>query len=557
MAQPSSGSPAELPNLPHDETVPEPVSESSQTAAGIDAGATVVHAEHEPAPPNETVADKSQWWRVAALAAVVVLVGLWQGWALLAVIGSFVVMIFLHELGHFLTAKWGGMKVTQFFLGFGPTLWSFRRGETEYGIKAIPAGAFVRVPGMMRDEPVDPVDEPRTYRQARFSRRVIFAAAGSATHFMLALVLLFGHAFFVGDLDPTKHSIDYVFDGSSADVAGIKVGDRVISVDGVPIETDWDLGTEVRKSAGKTVPIVVDRGGSRLTLTADLGSRLQIIGTVGEDVDIFFTPDGVLITPREGGLVQDAGILETDRVKTINGVPIVDPADVVTATKQSKDGRLAIGLERSGAPVDVALDLGKAVATTEPMGQIGVRNVADTVTSGVGDSAKYAFSTFWTMGTSVITDLPKALNPANLLKLFTRAATTSPIQTDPVDVPTPAAQVEAQSFEENSTRPLSLVGSVDLVTSLTEQDWGQLFFWMATMNLFIGVFNLIPLLPFDGGHIALACYEKVREALRSDGKRYLVDPARVYPVAAVVVGLMGLLFLSSMYLDVVDPIRLG
>ena len=80
---------------------------------------------------------------------------------------------------------------------------------------------------------------------------------------------------------------------------------------------------------------------------------------------------------------------------------------------------------------------------------------------------------------------------------------------------------------------------------------------MAIMNVFIGFFNLIPLLPFDGGHILIACYEKVREMVRGDGRRYLVDPAKVYPIAAAVVGLLGLLFLSSMYLDIVDPLRIG
>src|SRR2546421_10982618 len=85
-----------------------------------------------------------------------------------AVVIAIVVMIMLHELGHFATAKWAGMKVTEYFLGFGPRLWSIRRGETEYGVKAIPAGGYVKIIGMTNLEEVDPADEPRTYRQKPF-----------------------------------------------------------------------------------------------------------------------------------------------------------------------------------------------------------------------------------------------------------------------------------------------------------------------------------------------------------------------------------------------------
>ena len=85
------------------------------------------------------------------------------GWALPVVILGVVVMIFLHEFGHFLAAKFGGMKVTEFFIGFGPKIWSFRRGETEYGLKVIPAGAYVKIIGMNNLDEVDPADEDRTY----------------------------------------------------------------------------------------------------------------------------------------------------------------------------------------------------------------------------------------------------------------------------------------------------------------------------------------------------------------------------------------------------------
>ncbi|HUS61132.1 MAG TPA: site-2 protease family protein, partial [Acidimicrobiales bacterium] len=103
-----------------------------------------------------------------------------------AVIAAVILMIMLHELGHFATAKWSGMKVTEYFLGFGPRIWSVRKGETEYGIKAIPAGGYVKIIGMNSLEEVDPADEPRTYRQQPYWQRLMVVCAGSTVHFIIA-----------------------------------------------------------------------------------------------------------------------------------------------------------------------------------------------------------------------------------------------------------------------------------------------------------------------------------------------------------------------------------
>ena len=101
------------------------------------------------------------------------------------------ISIFLHETGHFVTARLTGMKATQFFLGFGPRLWSFRRGETEYGVRALPLGAFVRIIGMNNIDEVPPADEARTYRQQSYPRRLLVISAGSIMHMLIAIVLLF------------------------------------------------------------------------------------------------------------------------------------------------------------------------------------------------------------------------------------------------------------------------------------------------------------------------------------------------------------------------------
>ena len=119
------------------------------------------------APRPEVPVDRGNPIRLLILGGLLVLAGLRGGWSLLVMIAALVVMIFLHELGHFITAKRAGMKVTEFFIGFGPRIWSYRRGETEYGLKAIPAGAYVRIIGMSNLEEV-----PQRRLEERVAERV-------------------------------------------------------------------------------------------------------------------------------------------------------------------------------------------------------------------------------------------------------------------------------------------------------------------------------------------------------------------------------------------------
>ena len=132
---------------------------------------------------------------IIAVAAIFFLFGLGD---LFLVILAVVVMIMVHEAGHFVTAKWSRMKVTEFFVGFGPRLWSIRRGETDYGVKGIPAGGYVKIPGMTNLEEIDPADEARTYRQKPFHNRIIVASAGSFMHFVMAFVLAWAALVFIG-----------------------------------------------------------------------------------------------------------------------------------------------------------------------------------------------------------------------------------------------------------------------------------------------------------------------------------------------------------------------
>ena len=181
-----------------------------------------------------TAARRSNRLRALALLAGFALIGVYAGVVWLLTICALLFMVFMHELGHYLTARWAGMKVTEFFIGFGPRIWSFRHGETEYGVKAIWLGAYVRVIGMNNLEKVAPEDESRAFRCQSYPRKLLVLTAGSAMHFLMAFALLFAGL----QLDETiargdtsrelrdDWTLATVSPDSAAQAAGLRPGDR-------------------------------------------------------------------------------------------------------------------------------------------------------------------------------------------------------------------------------------------------------------------------------------------------------------------------------------------
>src|SRR4051794_40772980 len=152
---------------------------------------------------------------------------------LILIIGI-ILMVMLHEFGHYWTAKRAGMKVTEYFLGFGPRLWSFTRGETEYGVKAIPAGGYVRIIGMTNMEEVDPADEPRTFRQGAPRRRLTVILAGVTVNLLIAFLLFFVVIAGQGRVyDGPNTTVERITTDSAAHEAGLATGDKIIAVNGV------------------------------------------------------------------------------------------------------------------------------------------------------------------------------------------------------------------------------------------------------------------------------------------------------------------------------------
>ena len=186
----------------------------------------------------------------------------------LAIVFGIVLMVMLHEAGHYYTAKRAGMKVTEFFLGFGPRLWSFQRGETEYGVKALPLGGYVRIIGMSNLEEVDPEDEPRTYRQGRYRDRLKVVLAGVTVNLDHRVPpLLRGDRRTRCRRGPEHHH----HLGRAAErrrEAGLQEGDRIVAVDGQPV-TGWDpLKAAIEQNGGNQIVLTVDRDGRQVDVEA-------------------------------------------------------------------------------------------------------------------------------------------------------------------------------------------------------------------------------------------------------------------------------------------------
>jgi len=177
--------------------------------------------------------------------------------------------IMFHEFGHFATARAFGMKCEKFFIGFGPTLWSFRRGDTEYGVKALPLGGFVKISGMSRYEDFDEADRGQLFFERPAWQRVIVLSAGSATHFVLAAALLFAGLAFIGlPTGEASNRVALVTEDSPAAAAGLQAEDVIVAIDGTPITGFEAVRERVEASPGEPLALTVERDGERVALEA-------------------------------------------------------------------------------------------------------------------------------------------------------------------------------------------------------------------------------------------------------------------------------------------------
>ena len=379
---------------------------------------------------------------------------------------ALLISVMLHEAGHFATAKAFGMKVTQFFVGFGTTLWSTRRGETEYGVKALPLGGYVRITGMTTLDEVEETDEPRSFRNKPGWQRAIVLGAGSFTHFLLAFVLLWLVAVAIGQpsqsgttistlgcVPATSTAVCAAGDPRSpAVIAGLRDGDRIVAIAGHPV-SDWNqLGQQIQaQPVGKPVTFTIDRNGTALTKRITLAS----------------------VSWRKGSYL---GV--TPVVTYITASPI----------------------------------------------------------AGVGQAGSQ-FGAIVTESATAFGNIPKAIP-----YLFAKNR-----------VNTPGGQVS------------SVVGAAGIAGQVVsagigwQQKVGDILLEVAALNIFVGLFNLLPLLPLDGGHLAVVIYERARAAiyrLRRRPDPGLVDFRRLIPVSVSVFALLVAFSLLLIVADLINPVNL-
>ncbi len=387
------------------------------------------------------------------LAAIVVPFVVTGKSTILLMIGCLAFFIMFHEFGHFAVAKASGMKVTEFFIGFGPKLFSVRRGETEYGIKAIPAGGYVKIIGMSSTEEVAAEDEQRTYRRQRWYKRVATIVAGPASHFLMAyllLVIIFG---FTGRPELSTQ-IGLAEPGFPAAAAGLVPGDKVVGIQGVPA-TNWN----------------------------DILVSLETIKTPVVQLDV------------EGADGTRRTLNVTRKAEVNNGV-----------------SRWVLGI-RPASQIYVTESLPSAMGTA---GSTLVDYSGQTL-SGV---ARF-------FSPSTIANFAKQVKGAhNSTGALTQA--------------------------ELENRPTSIIGMTQVGAQAAEEGITPLLEILVIINLALGTFNLLPMLPLDGGHIMVATYESVMGKFTKT--RHYLNMDRLTPFVAAFFGLLLMLGVGAMYLDIVRPV---
>lgn len=373
---------------------------------------------------------------------------------------AFAGMIFLHELGHFLAARATGTKATEFFVGFGPKIWSFKRGETEYGLKAIPVGGYVKILGMHNLEKVDPADEPRTYRQKSFPRRVLMAAAGTMVHLLIAFIcftILFSGTGNLIDTDAVRVvQIAPSIDGKPGPAvqAGLEVGETIGFINGERMESNEEVARTVNASAGIPLKFELYKDGN-------------------------FTRE-LLITP------------------------------VASVTDRGTIGRIGIVTDSTQV-------------------------VRHGVIGGMGESLKKMAS----LAPMTYKSLASFFTPTNLKDYSEQL----------VEAGTTSKEVEAT---QSTNRFLSPPAAVNLLADASKTDIRWAIEIYATLNVFVGVFNMLPLMPLDGGHVLLAVYERLRSR---KNRLYHANISKLMPLTYAVMAVMLLLGVTSLYLDLRAPLK--
>jgi regulator of sigma E protease len=480
---------------------------------------------------------------------------------------SLVLAILVHELGHMLTAKRFGMRVDKYFVGFGPTLWSTRRGETEYGVKAFPLGGFVRIVGMSPvDERRRPVlDEVFDHERLAGDRRVAAEAAGEE---VLAQPNL---------PEPTwrRLSATLLERGTPPDVVDRVVRRTRANLPEHPTAADGRsalyeiLVTEIGLSERfSDLPYRVfegDRGRFYLDRPAWQRAVAIFTGPVTHLAIAFvallalylFLPQ-LSVVPVVAEVLPDspaaaAGLQEEDRLLAVGDVTSSEYLELAAAIRARPGEPTELLIDRGGdeLTLQVVPDAQVDPETGETIGLVGFRpsvretrygplEAATRAAIGQPDAVGSPGGVFPLIGASV-EGLVRIFSPQGLADLVTTAS---------------------GGAERGEETPISLIGAASIAGQGDggTQSIALLLVLIAVINVFFFVFNLVPLPPFDGGHLAVLGIERAINAVRSLRGRaadYQVDPRAIVAVTLPVLLVLGTVLIATLWLDITNPIDLG
>lgn len=492
-------------------------------------------------PAAETEERPNDFTGLIVLVLAVFALGLFASWSWAFIVAAIIFMIFMHEMGHFLTAKLTGMKVTEFFIGFGPRIWSFHKGETEYGVKLIPAGAYVRIIGMNNLDPVEPGDESRAYRVKSFPRKLLVVTAGSLMHFLMALVLIYAFLVWQGqESDSGEWTVASVSDQSAAGALGLQVGDEILAVDGVEIGDFVQFGDVVATRGAQEVVVDYRRDGEVVRDTVVLGGRLS--------------PEGAA-TIR--------GLEPADRILQIDGVDVFSWDDVAAAV----DGRFGEELEVVFDPargttiqvVDNAVFERLLPADEATIGFFGVAQEPRRESPGVIAAVPEAVREFGSVFSLITTGMWETLTGGALPTFVsdTLSGNTATVHDDITSSDAGEREIASRALDEgdpDEERIISIYGAARVGSQITDEGLDGALVFMAFLNISVGFLNLLPLPPLDGGHVVIATYERLRSF---GGRRHEVDYNKVMPVTYAVFALLTGFGLLAIFRDIIDPINIG
>jgi membrane-associated protease RseP (regulator of RpoE activity) len=416
----------------------------------------------------------------------------WVGVAAFAL--TILISVSLHELGHMITGKRFGMKVTRYFVGFGPTVFSFKRGETEYGLKAIPLGGFCKIVGMTpQDDDVAPEDEPRAMWRFPVWKRTVVMSAGSITHFLLALAGIWIMALWIGLPNPAYPS---TIEQQLTQPARIEVDDCAFVV--LPTTEGGDC-------------------------------------TPGTNTAV-------------AGPAYAAGLRSGDLITKVGATPISTYGELTTAIRAQPAGPVPFEYTRNGTAGTATVDL--ITAKRAPLDGKST-TVADVSVAGLGlDTSNIPTVNHY----NALSAIPATGDHAWLIV----EGSIESMKRIPEKIP--ALWNSITGAERDPNTPISVIGASRLGGEAIERGVPEVFWQIfINLNIFIGIFNLLPLLPLDGGHIAIAWFERARSWLYARLRR--PDPGRVdyyklMPVTYVVILIGGAFTLLTATADIVNPITI-